>query len=103
MDWDSVRATFVAARDAMVIAAREASADDAPLFVFSTEELDEPAGKSAAPFVLRSTGRFTHAPAALQTLASEVGLRTVRQRTGVALRKQAGRDVLGTLTALALA
>ena len=98
-----LRATFVAARDAMAIAARDAAADDAPLFVFSTEELDEPAGKSAAPFVLRSTGRFTHAPAALQSLASEVGLRTVRQRTGVALRKQAGRDVLGTLTALALA
>ena len=36
-------------------------------------------------------------------LASDVGLRMVRQRTRVPLRKQAGSHVLGTLTALELA
>ena len=95
--------SVVATRDASGWSTARADSSALQPAKHSSKELDEPAGKSAAPFVLRSTGRFTHAPAALQTLASEVGLRTVRQRTGVALRKQAGRDVLGTLTALAVA
>jgi len=69
------------------------------LFAFSTELLEEDTKDNG--YVLQTTARFSHKQSYIKSLSEQCGFKVVAMKNDV-IRKNAGKDIQGTLTILSI-